>query len=160
MNFSDPPSPEYTATPLPEADCTGRSRRRRMRPFGMLAAIAAALVAAGLIAVLSEHSSAPTDEARLRISVKTGPEPECDVTPEAIVSGVRHVDVSAETDAVSVRIRDSSGALIFASSGKRDDQQTPRRSGQEMARFIAGEYTVDCGTPVGHIRQPLIVTNP
>jgi hypothetical protein len=160
MTFNDPPLPGDTATRLPDADGSERSRLRRTRHVGMLTAIAAALLAGGLAAVFSGRSGGAADENRVRITVTTDPEPSCDVTPEVISAGVRHFEVTANTGAATVRIRDSSGALVFAFSGESTDAGTSRRAHQEMAKLVAGTYLVDCGTPNGHVRQALIVRNP
>ena len=123
-------------------------------------AVAGAVLAIGLVKTLSTPATRPAAEEIVRVIVTTNPELACDVEPSNVRAGVRHVQVIDDSGAVTVLIRSSGGALVFASSGEDVDEESPRRADQEMAKLVAGEYTIECAMPTGHARQQLTVTNP
>ncbi len=126
-----------------------------------------------VIAVTMSRTGPEADEERVVVTVSPGPELSCEVDPDVVSSGTRHIDVRTESpstltstsgdDVVTVVLVHEDGETVFRaklSTATGDAfQRALQRPTQSMAKLTPGRYTAQCRTGRSHGEQQLRVVN-
>lgn len=177
-----------TMTPPASASGDGSLRVRRGRHWVTAGLVVAGIGAAAATVVVAATGGAPTAAQRVQIVVSTTPELSCDIGPDVVLAGIRHIDVrmapaptristTTPTPAagsstgpdttmhngggpVTVRLVRDAGQVVFEVTATDTDNGEPAVPEQEMARLTAGSYTLHCRLADASVQRHLQVTNP